>query len=193
MHAAGSAGVRDMSAQCQLQEPSCSGPELLVRAASRADLARLLEIQGVVAANQGGNASLARCGMQNPRSLSELCRQDGVVLLAELAGNVAGFAVLNAQESLIVGLFVRPCYRSRGIGRRLLRTAEQSLRDRKLKEAWLLVEVAAGLRAQLRLRELDWWPVGFADDGRVVMRKQLGTVLRVQGLAGKRCAAPMSC
>ena len=96
-----------------------------------------------------------------PQMLERCAKCDGIVLVAELDGDVAGFATIlakvesgeiedgNIEYGLISDLIVAREFRERGIGRKLLNAAESYAKTHGVK--WLRIGVLAENYAAERL------------------------------------------
>ncbi len=96
-----------------------------------------------------------------PRMLQRCKQCDGKVLIAEVNGEVAGFATIlskvrneepeegDYEYGLVSDLMVVPRFRQQGLGRQLLEAAESYARARGVK--WLRIGVLAGNQGADRL------------------------------------------
>lgn len=66
----------------------------------------------------------AWCSGRSPQSYHAPI-QEQVVVVAEVQGEIAGFAQLAPEQSLVVAVYVSPVHVRRGIGLRLLRALEE--------------------------------------------------------------------
>lgn len=98
-------------------------------------------------------------------------RDNAIFLVAESAGEIAGFACANHQTGLIWALFVDPAREGRGHGRALLDAALAGLRAAGHAQAWL--ETGAGTRAERFYREHGWRDMGRGLDGQTVFTRAL--------------------
>ena len=73
-------------------------------------------------------------------------RDNAIFLVAEEAGEIAGFACANHQTGLIWALFIDPAQEGRGHGRALIDAALAGLKAAGHAQAWL--ETGAGTRAE---------------------------------------------
>ncbi|MEM6838092.1 MAG: GNAT family N-acetyltransferase, partial [Cyanobacteria bacterium P01_C01_bin.120] len=67
-----------------------------------------------------------------------------------------GFAIANATEATIFGVFVRPAFAGKGAGRVLMQAAETWLWSQELDEISLLTGNDPSLRAYGFYQHLDW-------------------------------------
>lgn len=98
-------------------------------------------------------------------------REQGIFLVAEVAGAVVGFACANHQTALIWALFLDAGHEGRGIGRALLDAALAELTAAGHRQAWLTT--GAGTRAERFYRAHGWRDMGRELDGQIVFVKRL--------------------
>lgn len=98
-------------------------------------------------------------------------RDNAIFLVAEDAGEIAGFACANHQTGLIWALFIDPAREGRGHGRALLDAALAGLKAAGHAQAWL--ETGAGTRAERFYRRHGWRDRGRGLDGQIVFTKLL--------------------
>jgi ribosomal protein S18 acetylase RimI-like enzyme len=98
-------------------------------------------------------------------------RDNAIFLVAESAGEIAGFACANHQTGLIWALFIDPAQEGRGHGRALLDAALAGLKAAGHAQAWL--ETGAGTRAERFYRRHGWHDRGRGLDGQIVFTRQL--------------------
>lgn len=138
----------------------------MVRLAKRADIPRLVELRDGVGEN----------GLTDPGPVSEA---DAARFIAnrtfwvwqEDDGAIAGFAGSDAAAGSIWALLVAPGHEGKGIGRALLETACDGLREAGHRSAWLTT--SAGSRAERHYRAAGWIASGYNQQGELVMRKPL--------------------
>jgi GNAT superfamily N-acetyltransferase len=135
----------------------------------------LFRLRTAVRENHQSRAELAALGI-TPESVAAMLLDGGrhAAWLAWSGPEAAGFAMADAAEATLFALFVRPGFEGRGIGRRLLETAEAWLAARGCAEAWLLTGGGAGLRAPGFYRHLGWAAEGVLPDGSLRFVKVLG-------------------
>jgi GNAT superfamily N-acetyltransferase len=107
-----------------------------VRHATEADVESLFEIRTSVRENHQSREELARIGV-TPATVTEMLRTDSRAWLAEVEGEPVAFAMANAAEGTVFAVFVRPGFEGRGLGRDLMRRAEQWLFEQGAEEIWL--------------------------------------------------------
>jgi GNAT superfamily N-acetyltransferase len=87
--------------------------------------------------------------------------------VAEVGGEVVGFAIANAADGNLWALFVEPAHERAGIGRRLLEAAVSWCWERGLTRLWLTTEAAS--RARLFYESAGWEVTAFVAGGQVRM------------------------
>lgn len=98
-------------------------------------------------------------------------RDHAIFLVAEVEGDVAGFACVNHQTGLVWALFMDVAEEGRGIGRALLDAALARLVAAGHRQAWLTT--GAGTRAERFYRVHGWRDMGRTLGGEVVFVKAL--------------------
>ncbi len=98
-------------------------------------------------------------------------REQGIFLVAEVAGSVIGFACANHQTALIWALFLDAGHEGQGIGRALLDAALAELTAIGHRQAWLTT--GAGTRAERFYRAHGWRDMGRELEGQIVFVKRL--------------------
>lgn len=98
-------------------------------------------------------------------------REQAIFLVAEDAGEIAGFACANHQTGLIWALFIDPAQEGRGHGRALIDAALAGLKAAGHAQAWL--ETGAGTRAERFYRCHGWRDMGRGLDGQIVFTRSL--------------------
>lgn len=98
-------------------------------------------------------------------------REQAIFLVAEEAGEIAGFACANHQTGLIWALFIDPAQEGRGHGRALIDAALAGLKAAGHAQAWL--ETGADTRAERFYRRHGWRDRGRGLDGQIVFTRSL--------------------
>ena len=98
-------------------------------------------------------------------------REQAIFLVAEEAGEIAGFACANHQTGLIWALFIDPAQEGRGHGRSLLDAALAGLKAAGHAQAWL--ETGGGTRAERFYVRHGWRDMGRGLDGQIVFTRLL--------------------
>ena len=137
-----------------------------LRQATRADIPAIHEVRMSVRENQ-----LARSSAITERDYVEYLETLGRGWVIEVAGQIVGFVVGNAQSGNIWALFVHPEFEQRGFGRRLLDTAIGWLCSQGLTRLWLTTEPAT--RARSFYESAGWVNAGTTEYGEV--RLELST------------------
>ena len=89
----------------------------------------------------------------------------------EADGLVTGFSGSDKRDGSIWALFVAPGHEGKGIGRALLATACDALRNAGHREAWLTT--SPGTRAERHYRAAGWTASGHSAKGELIFRKPL--------------------
>ncbi len=128
---------------------------MLVRVAQSTDIEMMFDIRTSVTENHQSREEIAELGI-TPESVAEMLATDCCAWIAELEGQPVGFAIANATEATILGMFVLPKFEGRGAGRALMDAAETWLWSQGLDEIWLLTGNDPSLRAYGFYQHLDW-------------------------------------
>jgi GNAT superfamily N-acetyltransferase len=135
-----------------------------IRVAQRDDIETLFDIRTSVVENHQSREEIAALGI-TPASVAAMLETDCCAWVAERGDRPIGFAIANATEQTIVGLFVLPEAEGQGAGRVLMAAAEQWLWSHGLEEIWLLTGNDPNLRAYGFYLHLGWQAVGAETDG----------------------------
>ena len=138
----------------------------MIRLATRADIARLLEIRHGVGEN----------GLTDPGAVTEADAErfidaGALWVWQEADGLVIGFSAADTCSGAIWALLVAPGHEGKGIGRALLQQACDALRAAGHCEAWLTTE--PGTRAERHYRAAGWTASGYSQNGELIFRKAL--------------------
>ncbi|HEU4560494.1 MAG TPA: GNAT family N-acetyltransferase [Longimicrobium sp.] len=131
-----------------------------------ADIPGIFEVRTSVRENHLSLEELARRGI-TPGSIREMMRSTSRAWVAEEDGEVVAFSMANAEEATVWAMFVRPEFEGRGIGRELMRLAEEWLFSRGCGEIWLLTDRDPQVRANGFYQRLRWTSVGVQEDGQI--------------------------
>jgi GNAT superfamily N-acetyltransferase len=123
--------------------------------AESADMAAMTRIRTSVSENLLSVEQLSELGI-TAESVAALLRTTGRGWIASLGGVDAGFAIADAAEATIYGMFVLPSHEGRGIGRRLMAEAEAWLFAAGCAELWLGTDADPAVRAHGFYRRLGW-------------------------------------
>lgn len=99
--------------------------------------------------------------------MGEMLRTTSRAWLAEVDGLPVAFSMADARECTVFAMFVRPGYEGRGLGRALMREAEEWLYSRGCGEIWLLTGGDPRLRAHGFYKRLGWGAAGVEADGQL--------------------------
>jgi ribosomal protein S18 acetylase RimI-like enzyme len=138
---------------------------LLIRKATREDIPRLFEIRGAVRENRLGDPRRVTI------ALCEWFIENSAFWLWVEEGRVQGFSAGDPRNGSILALFVDPAYEGRGIGRKLLPLAFETLRKAGYQCATLTTEPST--RAERFYRRDGWIEIGRENDGQIIFRKEI--------------------
>lgn len=138
---------------------------VLIRQAGPRDLDRLIAIRESVRENR-----LAEAG--------SVTREDylwflgkGLIWLADVDGQAAGFSAADPRDGTIWALFLDPAHEGAGLGARLLARACDDLRAKGHVMAELSTD--PGTKAARLYRKLGWQELGLSVDGELRFRLRL--------------------
>ena len=137
----------------------------MIRKAERSDIPRIFEIRAAVRENRLSNPELvtpADCEWFIDNSAFWLWIEDD---------EIQGFSAADPRDGTIFALFVHPDYEGRGIGRKLIPLACETLKDTDHHSAELTTD--AGTRAEMFYRRDGWVEIGRQDDGQIIFRKDI--------------------
>ena len=136
--------------------------EMRLRAATRADLPRILEVRHGTAENR----------LSDPNSVADAevawYMDKALFLVSEDQDRLQGFACANPQTGYIWALFVIDEAQGRGHGTALLTATITQLRDAGNRQAFLTTGL--GTKAEKFYRSKGWKPTGVNRQGEVVLR-----------------------
>lgn len=144
---------------------------MLLRVATEADIEALFEIRTSVRENHQSRAELAALGV-TPETIARMLRTCCRAWVASEDGYDVAFSMANAAEATVFAMFLRPGYEGRGLGRALMRLAEEWLFATGCGEIWLLTDSRREVRANGFYRHLGWKESGLQADGQVRFIKQ---------------------
>lgn len=137
---------------------------MLIRVAQQEDIEMLFEIRTSVIENYQSRNEIADLGI-TAASVAEMLKTDCCAWLAELDDQAVGFSIANKTEKTIFGMFVRPNFEGRGVGRHLMEVAENWLWSNKIDEISLITGNDPNLRAYGFYLHLGWMPMQVETDG----------------------------
>ena len=137
---------------------------MLIRIAQQEDIETLFEIRTSVIENHQSRKEIANLGI-TVESVAEMLKTDCRAWLAELDNQDVGFSIANKTEKTILGMFVRPNFERRGVGRYLMEMAENWLWSNNIDEISLLTGNDPNLRAYGFYLHLGWMPLQVETDG----------------------------
>lgn len=135
-----------------------------IRVATQDDVETLFEIRISVAENYQSREELKALGI-TPASVAAMLDTNCRAWVAEIDYQPVGFSLAHGAEAKILGLFVRPEFEGRGIGRKLMQTTEHWLWSQNNDEIWLLTDNDPQLRAYGFYQHLGWSPAGIVTEG----------------------------
>ena len=135
-----------------------------IRVATQDDIETLFDIRTSVVENYQSREEIAALGI-TPDTVHAMLQTDCCAWITEVDQEAAGFAIANKTERTIFGVFVRPTFERRGIGRQLMHAAEQWLWSHNIEEIWLLTGNDPALRAYGFYLHLGWSLAGVEDSG----------------------------
>ncbi len=138
----------------------------MIRKAVVADRPRITEVRNAVRENRLSPANVAKVG-----DTARWIHDNGTFWVWEEEGAVQGFAVADARDGTIFGLFVHPHFEGRGIARALLPLACNDLRQAGYVKARLTT--GSGTRAERFYLANGWNDVGRQENGEIIFEKRL--------------------
>lgn len=139
-----------------------------IRLANVEDVAAIFRVRTSVTENVLTLNELADLGV-TPDTISEVIGSASCLWVAEVDGEVAGFAMVELDSACLFAAFVLPAHEGRGIGRDLVAVCEAALfRENAL--AWL--ETDAASRAAGFYRHLGWAHAADLGNGDVRLEKR---------------------
>ncbi|OTP68840.1 Histone acetyltransferase HPA2 [Caballeronia sordidicola] len=146
-----------------------------IRVATIEDVPSLFDVRTSVRENHMSIADLASVNI-TPETIAAMLTGEGRGWVAEDLGRVVAFAMANATEATIFAVFVRPEYEGIGIGRLLMREAEQWLSTRGCGEIWLRTDRNPKVRSNGFYQRLGWKNEGVQEDGQNQYTKRVDNV-----------------
>jgi GNAT superfamily N-acetyltransferase len=141
------------------------------RVAQLDDIETLFVIRTSVVENHQSREEIAALGI-TPESVARMLQTDCCAWIAEIDAQAIAFAIANATEQTILGMFVLPAYEGRGAGRALMELAETWLCSKGCDQIWLLTGNDPNLRAYGFYQHLGWVMAGVQKDGEMKFIKQ---------------------
>lgn len=127
-----------------------------IRVAVVADVEAIFQVRTSVRENHLDHAQLAQMGI-TPAAVTAMIAAEPCTWVAEEAGRVLGFSMIDLEEGSLFAAFVLPDHEGRGIGSQLVAAAEHALFTAH-DEIWL--ETGATTRAAGFYRRLGWRDAG---------------------------------
>ena len=138
----------------------------MIRLATPADLRRLIEIR-----DNAGDDPLSDPGAVTDAAAAGFINGGALWVWQEGDRPIAGFAAIDAAAGAIWALLVAPGHEGKGIGRALLKTACEALREAGHQEA--VLTTSPGTRAERHYRAAGWTDGGADDIEGLILRKPL--------------------
>lgn len=139
-----------------------------IRLANVEDVAAIFRVRTSVTQNVLTLPELAELGV-TPDAIAEVIRSTPCIWVAEVDGEVAGFAMIELDTACLFAAFVLPLAEGRGMGRDLVAVCEQALfREHAL--IWL--ETDGRSRAAGFYRHLGWCQTADLGNGDVRLEKR---------------------
>lgn len=146
---------------------------MLVREAQVTDISMMSEIRLAVKENV-----LSTPGLVTYDDYVEFLTRRGKGWVAEIAGRIVGFAIVDLQDDNIWALFVHPNFDRQGVGRALHDTMLNWYFSQKNEPLWLGTE--PGTRAEVFYRKAGWQDMGVSANGEVKFAIGAGEWLRTE-------------
>ena len=137
-----------------------------IRPATLSDIAPMHRIRLAVAENRLSGAGRVTEASYRPYV------ECGSAWLAEAAGEILGFVIVDAPARSLWALFVHPDLERRGIARALFETATRWATQRRLGSLWLVT--SPGTRAEAFYRAAGLTRTGVTEEGEVRFELTLG-------------------
>jgi GNAT superfamily N-acetyltransferase len=138
----------------------------MIRPATRSDIPRIIEIRDSVHDNLLSDPDLV-----TEAGAAWLIDNRALWIWQEADGLVTGFSAGDVRDGSIWGLFVAPGYEGKGIGRALLKTACDALRESG--HPFATLTAAPGTRAEWHYRADGWTVTATNQKGDLVFQKPL--------------------
>ncbi len=135
-----------------------------IRVAESKDIETLFEIRTSVKENHQSREEIAQLGL-TPESVAAMLEKNCRAWIAEIKEQSVAFSIADATQNTIFGIFVLPAFENRGLGRALIKCAEDWLWLQGSKEIWLLTGNDPNLRAYGFYLHLGWLPTGVETNG----------------------------
>lgn len=144
-----------------------------IRPAETEDVEAIFAVRCSVKENHMTSAELEELGITVGSVTEMIAGSDFIVPVAEVDGQVVGFAIAQISKGYLFALFIHPAYEGKGLGNALMEVIESGLAEQGVKEAWLATGSEPGIRAPGFYRHLGWVENGVMDDGQLKFRKIL--------------------
>ncbi len=139
---------------------------IIYRIATEKDVDTIFEIRTSVKENFMSIEQLSAIGITH-ESVKNMIKEENAAWIAEINGTSVGFSMADKKGKTIFALFVLPQYKNRGIGKNLLRRAEEWLFQQGADEIWLSTGENPEIKAHGFYKHNGWEPTGRTDDGQI--------------------------
>ena len=146
---------------------------MLTRVATEADVEALFDVRTSVIENHQSREELLDIGV-TPDAVAKMLRTTCQAWITENDGHAVAFSMADAAEGTVFAMFVRPELERRGLGRTLMKLAEDWLFSHGWTEIWLLTGSDPALRAVGFYDHLGWQAIGQQADGQTKYVKRNG-------------------
>ncbi len=143
-----------------------------LRQALPADIPALFKVRTSVRENYLSMEALAQLNI-TPETLPNLLAGAGRGWVVEFSRKIVAFAMANASEKTIFAVFVLPEHEGKGLGRWLMKEAEQWLLNQGCQAIWLLTDRNPQVRANGFYRYFGWQDDGVQANGQIRLIKHL--------------------
>lgn len=147
-----------------------------LRPATVQDVGALFQIRCSVRENHQSVDELAALGIHHDSIKAMIESGDYVTTIAEQDGRPVGFTMAQISEGYVFACFVRPECEGQGVGRAVMKAAEDGLQRAGVTQAWLSTGPGEHLRAVGFYRHLGWTHDGYLDDGQLRFTKTIGNL-----------------
>lgn len=143
-----------------------------LRRALPVDIPALFKVRTSVRENHLSMEALTQLNITS-ETLPSMLEGAGRGWVMEFNRKIVTFAMANATEKTIFALFVLPEHEGKGLGRWLMKQAEQWLLSQGCQAIWLLTDRNPQVRANGFYRQLGWQDDGVRANGEIRLIKYL--------------------
>lgn len=142
-----------------------------IREACSEDVETLFEIRTSVSENYMSREELASEGI-TPETVVQMLQTDYKAWVAEIEEQLIGFSMVHTPEKTIFAMFISPDFQGRGVGRLLMKKAENWLWMQGAEEIWLLTTNNPNFRSYGFYLHLGWTPTDVQPDRQIKFIKK---------------------